>query len=108
MAAFASSTASGLATIFYSLYLNPVTSQATLSSPARIRSSPRVFRGIQSLRRHGFRRFSHNVTADRFNSFSCNCLSAVSTSTIDYEVNFGIYVSVSLESRFEWCQNQSD
>jgi len=92
MAAFAS----GLAIIFNSPSLNPVTTQATFLSSNRIRSSPRVFSGFHSLRRRGFRRFSQNVIPDRFNSFSCNCLSAVSTSTIDYEVNFRIHVYTSV------------
>lgn len=101
MAAFASSTASGLAsTIFYSPSLNPLTCQATLFSPIRIRSSPRVFRGLH-------RRFSQNVTTDRFKSFSCNCLSAVSTSTIDYEVMIFCLSWFVWNPHFKWCLNQS-
>ncbi|CAN8316430.1 unnamed protein product [Cochlearia groenlandica] len=80
MAAFSSSSR-----IFYSSLLYPITVQANLSSPSRIRSSPRDFNGLHSLRRSSSRRFPHNVTADRFNSFSCNCFSAVSTTTLDYE-----------------------
>ncbi|KAG2285574.1 hypothetical protein Bca52824_045178 [Brassica carinata] len=79
------------ATIFYSPSLTPFTAgQRSLSSPTRIRSSPRVLRGFHSLRHREFHCFSQNATAGgRFNSFSCNCLSAVSTTTLDYEVIFG-------------------
>ncbi|XP_013636398.1 PREDICTED: probable inactive shikimate kinase like 2, chloroplastic isoform X1 [Brassica oleracea var. oleracea] len=75
------------ATIFYSPSLTPFTAgQRSLSSPTRIRSSPRVLRGFHSLRHREFHCFSQNATAGgRFNSFSCNCLSAVSTTTLDYE-----------------------
>ncbi|KAL0740473.1 hypothetical protein Bca4012_081986 [Brassica carinata] len=76
------------ATIFHSPSLIPITVQRSLSSPTRIHFSPRILRGFHSLRRREYHRFSQNVTAGRFNSFSCNCLSAVSTTTLDYEVIF--------------------
>ncbi|CAH8300044.1 unnamed protein product [Eruca vesicaria subsp. sativa] len=78
-----------LATIFHSPSLLPITGQRSLSSPTRLRPLPHVLRGFHSLRRREFRRFSQNVTAGRFNNFSCNCLSAVSTTTLDYEFTDG-------------------
>ncbi|KAF8108940.1 hypothetical protein N665_0104s0250 [Sinapis alba] len=84
MAALSSSAA-----IFYSPSLTPFTGQRSLPSPTRIHPSPRVLRGVHSLRRREFHPFSQNVTPGRFTSFSCNCLSAVSTTTLDYEFTDG-------------------
>ncbi|XP_010540751.1 PREDICTED: probable inactive shikimate kinase like 2, chloroplastic [Tarenaya hassleriana] len=81
----ASASASAFDTFLYSHSINPSIGLAILSYPRRIRSSPRVSREIGCLRLQSRRRSDRNVPFRRFDRFSCNCLSAVSTSSTDYE-----------------------